>query len=78
MHCYNAYFTLLGDEAKKLAGRLTGDVTLMLLNLCCTGVKLAGALDLADKRSAGAGDPSSLMSDIHLSIRNQSSKFDQI
>jgi hypothetical protein len=35
-------------------------------------------LDLADKRSAGAGDSSSLMSDVHLSIRKQSSKFDQI
>jgi hypothetical protein len=52
---------LVGDEDKKFEGRLTGEVMLMLLNRCCTGVTLAGAFDFTGL-AFGEGISSSLIS----------------
>ena len=55
-------FTLDGDDGENVDGFFNGEVTLMLLNLCCTGVKLAVALALTGDGFAGTGSSSSLIS----------------
>lgn len=54
--------TLDGDVGEKVDGFFNGEVTLMLLNLCCTGVKLAVALALTGDGFAGRDSSSSLIS----------------
>jgi hypothetical protein len=51
-----------GDDGENVDGFFNGEVTLMLLNLCCTGVKLAVALALTGDGFAGTGSSSSLIS----------------
>jgi hypothetical protein len=59
-------FTLDGEEGENEAGRFNGDVTLMLLNLCCTGVRLGANLVLTGNDFDEAGISSSLMSTKHI------------